>query len=421
MKLRYVLLVVAALLPSSFEILAAQAGSQRDVGFAPCDKVRSGTTGRCSPATFLLTRLEAQGLPVALSVLDSLSRRDPEIRRLGHAYAHAIGIAAYTGAEEVSRVFNQCTPIFQSGCHHGVIQGYFNVHSQEQGTGVDAVAVNALCAAQRSDPMLRWHLFQCVHGLGHGLMMVEANHVPRALDGCDLLQDLWEREVCYSAVFMENVVQATSSEATLGRPESRSRDGAHASHGAGSHPDFPSLKADDPLYPCTVLEDQYLPACYQMQTSAILQLNGFDVAEAARICPSAPERFRATCFQSLGRDISAITVQDHTRAIELCAHAPNDYEQFCHLGYAKNLVDVTANPADGFAFCRVVKDERSKRACYVGMGEELWVLNRGRDEMAAACETAEGQYVAACRLGAGLDGPSGSPEPEDRQPVNRGQ
>lgn len=397
MKIGILSLLGVSLCAGAFDRAAAQgtAGAEE----VRCKRVESGSVGPCSANEYLLRRLDRDGLTAALAALDSLGQRDADVRRLGHAYAHAIGISAYTGTEDVGRLFGQCTPIFQSGCYHGVIQGYFQARGQESGAQVDDQVVNDLCAEQRGDPALRWHLFQCAHGLGHGLMMATGNHLPHALDACDRVEDGWEREVCYSAVFMENIVQGTAGEDALGRPAALHAHGAPPS----ASPDFPPLKRDEPLYPCTVIEDRYLPACYQMQTSAILNLNGFDVREAAQACPAAPEAYRATCFQSLGRDISGITVQDHRKAIELCSIVPDEYERFCHLGYAKNLVDVTAVAADGFEFCRILRAPASKQACYGGMGEQLWVLEADPAARAHECETAEDGYLDVCRIGAGLE------------------
>ena len=397
--------------------LVASTGASGQDGHSHSHGAHGSAANQCSPRdsctteAYLLDRLARDGLAAAMAALDSASRADPEVRRLGHAYAHAIGIAAYTGDQPVGQVFGQCTPIFQSGCYHGVIQSFFDRDASGGLASLSTAMLDGLCAEPRERAASRWELFQCVHGLGHGVTMAADHHLPSALEACDLLSDPWEEESCYSAVFMENVVHATSAPESLGRPGAERGDAAAVADGHQHAPaspvsaDFPPLKADDPLYPCNVLEDRYLNACYQMQTSAILNQNGFDVAAAARACPSAPEPFRPTCFQSLGRDISGITVQDHRRALQLCAHAPDQYEPFCHLGYAKNLVDLTAEIEDGLAFCRLVRGEESKELCYLGMGEELWVLHADAESRARVCDQVEEPFRGACRVGAGLDAP----------------
>jgi hypothetical protein len=277
---------------------------------------------------------------------------------------------------------------------------------------VDEATVNALCESIRSDPSQRWLLFQCTHGLGHGLMMVRNYDLPVALEMCDLLNDPWEQQVCYGAALMENIVHATAPHHGVGAASAMAMEtaAADASHShatpetaAAAPQPFIALKKDEPFYPCTILGDRYVSACYQMQTSAILNLNGFNVSATARICATAPELFRSTCFQSLGRDISALTVQDHNRALRLCGSAPNEYQAFCHLGYAKNLVDQTARLEDGLDFCTMLEAPASKRACYSGMGEHAWALYPAVDRREQICAAVETAYVGACRLGAGLE------------------
>jgi hypothetical protein len=374
-----------------------------------CSTIAIDGDAGCTVEDYLLSLLASEGVAAAMAALDSLAAAADDIRREGHGYAHAIGITAYTGDEEVGTVFSRCTPAFQSGCFHGVIQAYFTQHMREHGDHLDAATVNALCRTQREGTADRWLLFQCAHGMGHGMVMIAGNHLPTALEGCDLVDFDWERESCYGGVFMENIVHETMPHHATGRPETVDQS-AHSQHSPDSHAaapiaardEFPPLKRDEPLYPCTVLAERYRTACYQMQTSAVLHFNGSDVRAAAGVCASAPEDYRSICFQSLGRDISSITLQDHARAMRLCSTAPVDYQPWCTIGYTKNLVDVTADPADGFAYCRLLPAGESKRVCNVAVGEQIWVLAEEPERREEMCLGAEPDFVAACRHGAGL-------------------
>jgi hypothetical protein len=249
--------------------------------------------------------------------------------------------------------------------------------------------------------------------MGHGLVALADKHLPTSLQGCDLVEYSWEREACYGGVFMENIVHATVPEQAVGRPEDVSHDhsgaAAHDPHAGHVMPastvvrsEFPPLKREDPLYPCNVLEERYLVSCYQMQTSAILYFNGYDIPAASRACATAPVEYQPTCFQSLGRDISSLSAQDHQKAIRDCATAPDEYEPWCHVGYAKNLVDLTADPADGVAYCRLLPTGQSKRSCYVAIGEQIWVLADAPERRSSLCAIVESDYIGACRAGAGL-------------------
>jgi hypothetical protein len=404
----------------------------------------------------LLEVLEQDGVAQAMETLEYLGERDRAVRREGHMYAHAIGLAAAPSPDQVATTFRNCRPAFQSGCYHGVIQSYFAALS---GTGsrVDAAATNALCEAYRSSEADRWLLFQCVHGMGHGLTMLYEHHLPSALAGCDLLADEWGREGCYGGAFMESIVQATAPHHGVGRPQAggamaptdhgahRANSGEtggapvsagsadHAGHGApGNHADhaedraaaaaaspggaehlpaemesaartpFPALNREDPLYPCSVLEARYLVACYQMQTSAILFYNGGDLAATAAACDRAPEQYRGHCYQSLGRDVSALTVQDHEAARTSCEVGDPEYRVYCHIGYVKNLVDLTADPLDAFTYCRGSMTATLKQACYHAVGEEIWVLTSNRRQGEDWCATVEEGHREHCRRGAGL-------------------
>ena len=404
----YLLSVVAALAWVSVGHREAVAQAHHDHQSQGATHCATVAEPECPIDAFLLSILRTGGVTPAMASLDSLAAVDDDIRRDGHNYAHMIGIAAFTGDEEVGTVFSRCTPAFQSGCYHGVIQAFFTAHLQEHGSHLDEATVNALCRTQREDETSRWLLFQCAHGMGHGMMMLAGNHLPTALEACDMVSDPWERESCYGGVFMENIVHATTPEHSPGRPATEGG-GDHAHHGVPavsladpSRVDFPALKRDEPLYPCNVLPDRYLVACYQMQTSAVMHHNRSDVSETVAVCTSAPEAYRTICFQSLGRDISSITLQDHDRAVRLCSMAPAVYQPWCNLGYTKNLVDVTADPEDGFAYCRLLPDGESKRVCNIAVGEQIWVLTESPEQREAMCAAAEAAYLDSCRHGAGL-------------------
>jgi hypothetical protein len=362
----------------------------------------------------LLPLVSSAGVEAALQTLRRLGALDHDVERDGHVFAHGIGIAAYHVRGDVATVFVRCSEIYQSGCYHGVIQAYF-----EDVRSPGAAEVNALCRPY-SEEGNRWLLFQCVHGLGHGLTMFYGHDLPRALRGCDLLVSDWDRQSCYGGAFMENIVNATMSHhpaaalAASGEPagggEHSGHGGGHAAAGAGGAR-FKALDPEDPLHPCSVVEEKYWVACYQMQTSAILHLNGGDIAGAAKICDGAPRSARTWCYQSLGRDISSYTLQDPAESIRLCSLGTPRYQPWCYVGLVKNFVDLTAKTEGGFAFCRGVPGAANRMKCYEALGEEIGVLESGAEGRTALCEQSEPEYRGACRYGARLtpERPAGLP------------
>ncbi|HEX2202846.1 MAG TPA: hypothetical protein VHG91_06100 [Longimicrobium sp.] len=371
----------------------------------------------------LVSTIEPAGVDRTMGALLKLAAADEDIRREGHVLAHGIGIAAYESPETVSRTFALCTADFQSGCYHGVIQGYF-ADGRGAGAGVTAEKLNALCADYRDDPSKRWVSFQCGHGMGHGVMAVYRHHLFKALDACDLLADHRDRTACYGGAFMENVVNATNPHHTSttqshgggeghgahgGSSDHAPAGGGHGHHGgaSGDHgataeEPFKALDPADPLYPCTAVKEHHRFACYQMQTSAILYNNDGDFAEASRLCGTAPEDMVRVCFTSLGRDANAWGRGERDRVIAYCDAAPEAQRPWCVVGAVKNVVDVTADPADGFDFCRAVPRGGSKNACYRAVGEHITLLHAERPARERVCAGAEYAYADECRRGANL-------------------
>jgi hypothetical protein len=370
----------------------------------------------------LLQVLARDGVRAAMQTLERIGEHEESFIRDGHAYAHSIGLAALGSPEEVGTAFAQCTPLYQSGCYHGVIQAYFVSVAAAGPQALGAPAVNALCEPHRGESGNRWLLFQCAHGMGHGLVMIHDFHLPRALEGCDLLESAWEREACYGGAFMENIVNATVPHHTVGRPDAHGGGHHHGSaahdapadhaahahhadqtaHAAPAPEPYRALDPADPLYPCNTLEDRYLRACYEMQTSPILFHNRGDVAAAGLVCDGAPEQYRPTCYQSLGRDISGRTRHNDERALAQCSGLNPTYRAWCHVGYAKNVIDVTADPTTGLRYCRAVGDVEGKLACYRAVGQQIWALDVDAAQRTAWCESAEEGYRNLCAWAAGL-------------------
>lgn len=379
----------------------AKAGPAKDEGPLIVDKC-----GAADPATerecysdALDARLAAAGAPGALALLDRIASLDPDVRRDGHMHAHRIGIGALKSPAEVGRVFASCTPGWQSGCYHGVIQGYFLIAGRD-GTGVTAQSVDALCADYRGTRADL--LFQCTHGLGHGLAMFHGHDLPRALDSCDLLSRAGEREMCHAGAFMENIVNAThphnaGGEAKKVAAVDHSAHGGHAQHAAATPP--PVFRALDPAdlhYPCSKMDEKYLIPCYTIQTSAMLHHAGQDVARVAAECSKAPEKARATCFHSLGRDVSTLALGDSGKAVALCTLAETGFRPACHRGVVESIVNMNADPSEGIPYCRAVPDTESKLACYTSVGLQALVLPDGEAKREKACKSAEPDLLDAC-------------------------
>lgn len=374
--------------------------------------------------------LDQAGVAKSMEVLDTLALREDGVRDDAHALAHGLGIYAYRSPQTMAETFVSCPTSQMSGCYHGVIQGYF-LDLGRQGKPVGTAEVDALCAPHTGEQFIYFH---CAHGMGHGLMALHQNHLPTALQGCDLATSDFIRESCYGGAFMENAIQATHPHHTAaGHAQTQDAPGAHgladahgghgahggagdahAGHGgaqAMQHGEWRALDRDDPLYPCNAVDVKYQGECYGFQPSPIMYFNGGDVAATARACEQVPEAFQVTCFGSLGREITAWADQDHARTVEMCGRigglGGGKGKMWCEGGAVATLMNQAADPQDGIRFCRAVQGAEAKQTCYERVGG-FTVTLVGGDVQARArhCAAAEPEYVATCRRAAEVDPPT---------------
>ncbi|NOT08370.1 MAG: hypothetical protein HOP28_09215 [Gemmatimonadales bacterium] len=351
----------------------------------------------------LLTLVRQDRVRLAMATLALLGERSDAIRHIGHDYSHVIGINAWEPGKDVGKSYMQCTELFQSGCYHGVIQSFFAYK------GTDSASVVSVCRDTPEISASAYLRFQCVHGIGHGLVQTYSMKLPRALAGCDMLGNSWDSESCYGGAFMEFIVggRGQSHHVTVKTDSGAAEEMDHSKmdHGAMAQDTFPSFKVREPSdlhYPCSVLGKQYQHSCYQMQAGLIVERTGLDFAKVAKVCDTAPEKMRSVCYQGMGTYISGVTTRDPVKSLQHCSLGASRYQPWCFVGAVKNFIDVTATAEDGLEFCGMVAAEDAATSCYNAIGEEAAFLYQSMDRRAVVCAKALPKYVEACRFGAGL-------------------
>jgi len=315
------------------------------------------------------------GTERALTVLEQVAAQDQSALTAGHPLAHEIGRLSFAHYGDAKTAFAHCREMFDSGCYHGVLEAVLTSSAD-----ISPAAVGGLCDAAVGAGQSHFVKFQCVHGLGHGLLM-HFHEIPKALSFCDALPTSWDRESCYGGVFMENIVAVNTT-----NPH---------------HPHRHQLDSDDPLAPCNHVERKYQGACYLLQSSAILMLNGYNFSQAFKTCEQAPREFIDICYQSMGRDVSGFTLRDIERSYSICLQGSPQYIHQCIVGVAKDFVNHSARAEPGLTFCQRV-DSRYKGSCYEAVGfmvSELYSNTQARRE---ACAPAEEGYQSVCARAAGV-------------------
>ncbi len=281
-----------------------------------------------------------------------------------HQEAHLIGRLSYNISH--SNVFHNGSSACHSGYYHGAMEAFL----YEQGTDNLAAKIDKLCTQFPTS----FTKFECLHGVGHGVMAYLNYNLPWALDLCQELDDDFAKNSCYGGVFMENIITAEGKGAS---PVD------HATTWVNS----------DPYFPCDQVAQNY-PAeyqCYLMQTSRMLDLSGYNFGVVAKECLSAPGNMRETCFQSFGRDASGQMLHNPQKTLALCDLVDPNYTKDCIIGALNVVIDFSGDAltTQGSQFCESVAKPDLKTSCFNTLkGRMTDVFGNNTDKKKISCPIA---------------------------------
>jgi hypothetical protein len=286
-----------------------------------------------------------------------------------HRIAHTIGAASLVYFDgNVAKALANGRATCWSGYYHGVVERSF--------VGAAESELPARSREICADPDIRRTTFlayQCVHGLGHGLMIHTGYDLPTALEVCNKLETAWDHDSCEAGVFMENI---------------------SSSYGIKSR----WLRDDDLIYPCNAIAEKYKLYCYLILTSRVLEANGYDWEKTVATCRRSDKGWVATCFQSLGRDASGNTRQDAPKILEICTLA-GDMTDECIYGAARDITSNDASSRRSKVLCDTAAPEY-RAYCFEGIGTIVGGFHPDRAGRRKECRAVTTRYFTACVRGA---------------------
>jgi cytochrome c553 len=305
------------------------------------------------------------------AALDRFQERlsDQSIEGDCHRIAHTIGAASLIHHDgSVARALADGRATCWSGYYHGVVERAFVGSSRSE-----LPARSREVCEGKGIRRTTFLAYQCVHGLGHGLMIHTGYDLPDSLRVCNQLQTGWDRDSCEAGVFMENI---------------------SSSYGVKSR----WLRDDDLIYPCNTIAEKYKLYCYLILTSRILGANGYDWQKTVATCRKSERAWIATCFQSLGRDASGNTRQNAPKILDICGLA-GDMNRECVYGAARDIVSNDAHPRRAKVLCDSAAAPLRPR-CFEGIGTILGGMHTYREGRRAACLAVTRRYAHPCFRGA---------------------
>lgn len=337
-----------------------------------------GNVSKCYD-NFIASYSGAKTVKQILADLETSRSLSPTLESGCHPIAHAIGRFAYTKTQNVGDAFEQCDFTCHSGCYHGVMERMFYTPAQ-LAAGIEHLSykdleskIPGICAAEKFSNPTRQIIFQCLHGLGHAILYTINYDLDTGLKLCDLLPTSYERSSCHGGLIMENVTAFDKSK----------RD----------------LKRDQPLYPCTRLDNDYKDSCFAMQTSVMFEY-GMSEEQIASECRNAGN-YQSTCFKSLGRDLSnRVRTGDGAGVAKICESAPPSYRRECIRGSIYALIDNTWDGKYAFHFCTILTAD-NKADCYTDAS--FYMLNAHEktiSQVLGDCDKFTGTEANSCKQAA---------------------
>lgn len=317
----------------------------------------------------LLGREKIRDKLVADSASGSKFDCHQQAHKLGRMSYEVFGVNAFQGMDTT--------------CHSGLIHGAMEAFLKEKGTQNLSADIKKLCDSADTD----FGHFECLHGVGHGVMAYSAYDMPKALSACKNLADSFSTSSCFGGVFMENIIVSEGN-------------GVIAAHDT-------KWVSKDPYFPCSGVDQQdetLQVQCWMMQTARMLDMNNYDFKIVADLCSKAPEERRWVCFQSMGRDGAGQTLRNAYKTDQICRMAPDKYYQDCLRGALYVFIEfwgsnMTSQPHE---FCKAL-DEKDKAYCYSLLGGRLPGIFKTEQKIREICQFSEKNYVNTCLQSSGLN------------------
>ncbi len=343
-----------------------------DTTFAECQAME-GDSRACYEQAFgnLAYRTSAKQ---ALGEAVTRGAKVTEISADCHRIAHTIGAAVLAREEgDVSVALAEGDSTCWSGFYHGLLE---RALAPARSTGELGRLIRDLCDPRGKEWPAFTH-YQCLHGIGHGLMLRTGYQRDVSLDLCTRLPDAWSQQSCDGGVFMEGF-----------------------SPSLGDKP--PPWDPAKPLEPCPSVVEKHKLYCYLQVADNLVRGTNYDWEKVAAACETEQvKEWRNYCFQSVGRQASGNNYGRPSAVAALCARMGVHGEPDCVYGAARDIASQAASGAPAATFCRKVAPRLQSR-CYEGVGTIIATLETKERAIRERCAAITRGNRDDCVRGAGL-------------------
>lgn len=247
----------------------------------------------------LIQILSDQNPRIALTTLREKITSNEKIARSCHDLVHELGHKAYEKYGDFGQAMQYQDEICNSGYLHGIIESHFS-----QSNDIFAT-IRTVCQQYNPESFIGW---ECLHGVGHGLMYFTENDLPKSLSLCSSFTDTFSPKACINGVFMENF----NVDQKL-----------HVSK---------YLKENEPLYPCAKQKLDYKADCYLYAPTYFLSLHKNQYLDALSLCKTAEKKFQLICVSGVGSQAIKENINNAKFVETVCMHGSREETNACVTG-----------------------------------------------------------------------------------------
>jgi hypothetical protein len=307
-------------------------------------------------------------------VIDTFSQiiflyHEKQVNSRCHSIAHHLGEWIYGYTKNLDESFQYADPLScGGGIYHGIFENYFSVLRFENAKP-DQVEIRNLCT-ELDEGFYSLDMAHCLHGLGHGLLLLYDYDVFNAVKRCEDFDSIQKQDSCANGIFMQNVLKNYES-------------------GEGN------FDQNNILFPCDKIISRFAPTCYIWHGTYILKQRDFEVYSSFRECDNISQEFIKYCYYGIGTELESDAAGKMELALLYCqAGKIADYHQLCFRGMAMKTSLVYLD--SGFKFCSLVP-EKNKEECYDGLGYWIKLRYDIDEKIAKECSKAENsEYFEVC-------------------------
>ena len=290
---------------------------------------RGATTSAAASSRRSATSLTARRQASAGAHGRDGARPTAEIKAGCHRIAHTVGAAVLAREDgNIGAALADGDSTCWSGFYHGLLE---RALAPARSTRSSGTLIATLCDPSEQNWPPFTH-YQCLHGLGHGLMLRTGYALDASLDMCTRLPDEWSRQSCDGGVFMESFSPSLTRRAAAVRRERPAR----------------------PV-PCASAEDHKL-YCYLQVADNLVRGTSYDWAPRGRRLRHRNERRPGgrSASRATGARPRATTTAGRRASRELCSIAGVDRQSDCVYGAARDIASNAASGRPAATFCRLL-------------------------------------------------------------------